>query len=151
MQALFAKIDAEPVRKPKASFQFGALFTGFMATLSPRTLAYGATAAALAIVLQAGLIAGVLVKEHKTATQLASYGQQQTDTGSYLLVGFKPQASAADITKFLMENKASVVSGPASGSGLYRIRVSETALPRQELVAIAKRMQTDPVISLTLP
>ena len=68
-------------------------------------LAYGASAAALAIVLQAGLIAGVLVKEHKTAAQLASH-TQQVDTGSYILIGFNPQASFADVSRFLTENKA---------------------------------------------
>jgi len=59
MEALFAKIDAEPARKPKASFNITAWLTDFVTGFSPRTLAYGATAAALAIVLQAGILAGV--------------------------------------------------------------------------------------------
>ena len=63
MQNLFAKIDAEPARKPKASFNIGAWLTDFVTGFQPRTLAYGATAAALAIVLQAGILAGVFVKE----------------------------------------------------------------------------------------
>ena len=63
MQQLFAKIDAEPARKPKASFNLGAWLTDFVTSFQPRTLAYGATAAALAIVLQAGILAGVFVKE----------------------------------------------------------------------------------------
>ena len=63
MQKLFAKIDAEPARKPKASFNLGAWLTDFVTGFQPRTLAYGATAAALAIVLQAGILAGVFVKE----------------------------------------------------------------------------------------
>src|ERR687892_1237754 len=61
MEALFAKIDAEPVRKPKASFNLTQWMTNFVAGFSPRTLAYGASAAALAIVLQAGILAGVFV------------------------------------------------------------------------------------------
>ncbi len=63
MQQLFAKIDAEPARKPKASFSLTAWLTDFVTGFSPRTLAYGATAAAFAIVLQAGILAGVFVKE----------------------------------------------------------------------------------------
>src|SRR5438093_10495000 len=106
MQTLFAKIDAEPVRKPKVSLNLGAWLSNFVAGFSPRTLAYGASAAALAIVLQAGLIAGVLVKEQKTAAQLASYTKDQLDTGSYILVGFNSQANLADITRFLTEYKA---------------------------------------------
>ena len=63
MEALFAKIDAEPVRKPRMSFNLTAWMTNFVAGFSPRTLAYGASAAALAIVLQAGILAGVFVKQ----------------------------------------------------------------------------------------
>src|SRR3982751_5199118 len=63
MENLLAKIDAEPARKPKVSFNLTAWLTDFVTGFSPRTLAYGATAAALAIVLQAGILAGVFVKE----------------------------------------------------------------------------------------
>src|SRR6185369_82080 len=63
MEALFAKIDAEPKREMKSTFQLGAWLTEMFASFSPRTLAYGATAAALAIVLQAGILAGVFVKQ----------------------------------------------------------------------------------------
>ena len=36
MEALFAKIDAEPVRKPKVSFNITAWMTNFVASFSPR-------------------------------------------------------------------------------------------------------------------
>ncbi len=151
MQALFAKIDAEPARKPQVSFNLGAWLANFVSGFQPRTLAYGATAAALAIVLQAGLIAGVLVKEHKTATQLASYSQQDPETGSFILIRFNPQASVTDITKFLVEHKAIVVGGPSSGSGLFRLRVADSQLPQPEVAAIVKRMQANPVVGFTVP
>ena len=63
MQQLFAKIDAEPARAPKSSFNLGAWLTEFVASFRPRTLAYAASAAALAIVLQAGILTGVFVKD----------------------------------------------------------------------------------------
>jgi anti-sigma-K factor RskA len=152
MQALFEKIDAEPVRKPKASFDLGAWLSNFVAGFSPRTLAYGATAAALAIVLQAGLIAGVLIKEQQAGPQLASFEQNQNvGAGSFVLIRFNPQANAADITKFLQENKAIVVGGPAAGSGMYRLRVAETTVAQAELAAIVKRMAANPVVGLTVP
>ena len=72
MQQLFAKIDAEPVRTPKVSFNLGAWLTDFVTSFQPRTLAYGATAAALAIVLQAGLLAGMFVKDGGTGFTTAS-------------------------------------------------------------------------------
>src|SRR4051794_24931266 len=72
MQQLFAKIDAEPVRTPKVSFNLGAWLTEIVTSFQPRTLAYGATAAALAIVLQAGILAGVFVKDGGTGFTTAS-------------------------------------------------------------------------------
>src|SRR5262245_54807556 len=98
MEQLFAKIDAEPARKPKLSFSVTTWLTDFVTGFSPRTLAYGATAAAFAIVLQAGILAGVFVKEG-TIT-LASL-PENVEEGAFVLVRFNPQASAADITKFL--------------------------------------------------
>ena len=60
VEALFAKIDAEPARAPAALINLGARIREFFASLSPRTLAWSASAAALAILLQAGLIAGIV-------------------------------------------------------------------------------------------
>src|SRR3954464_255746 len=63
MEKLFAKVDAEPVHKPTVSFNLGAWLTELITSFQPRTLAYGAMAAALAIVLQAGVLTGMFVKE----------------------------------------------------------------------------------------
>src|SRR5271163_4440775 len=49
MEALFAKIDAEPARSAVASMNLGARLQEFFAALSPRTLAWSAAAAAIAI------------------------------------------------------------------------------------------------------
>ena len=38
MQSLFAKIDAEPARKPKVSFNLGAWLTDFVGSFQPRWL-----------------------------------------------------------------------------------------------------------------
>ena len=173
MQALFEKIDAEPARQPKVSFNLGAWLTNFVAGFSPRTLAYSATAAALAIVLQAGLIAGVFIKEqgvapqlasygqgdpeerrgvaHRHARQLASHGQGDPEEGSFILIRFNPQSSLAEITQFLNDHKAVVVGGPASGSALFKLRVAKTTLPQNEVQALVKRMQSSPVVGFTVP
>jgi hypothetical protein len=144
MQSLFAKIDAEPARKPTASFNFGAWMTNFVAGFSPRTLAYGATAAALAIVLQAGILAGVFVKEGGVGFTTASL--TQSEEGAFVSVRFKPDASAAELTKFLADNKATIVSGPAAGTGMFKLRVSDRALSDQDVSAIAKKMAASPVV-----
>src|SRR5262249_26775489 len=61
MQKLFAAIDAEPARKPSLTSRFSAGIAQFFAGLSPRTLAYASGVAAVALLLQAGVI-GALIK-----------------------------------------------------------------------------------------
>ncbi len=57
METLFRKIDAEPARTPRVSLNLAERVSEFFASLSPRTLAWSATGAAVALLLQAGLIA----------------------------------------------------------------------------------------------
>ena len=47
--------------------------------------------------------------------------------GAYALIRFQPQASAADITKFLETNKLTLTGGPTAG-GLYRVKVAPKPL-----------------------
>jgi hypothetical protein len=143
MAQLFAKIDAEPARKPAVSFNLGAWLTDFVSSFQPRTLAYGATAAALAIVLQAGILAGVFVKESGPGFTAASL--TVNDDSSFVAVRFKPEASFADISQFLSDNKAVIVGGPLSG-GLFKLRLSERPLPDSELSAIVKKISESPVV-----
>jgi hypothetical protein len=143
MQDLFAKIDAEPARKSKASFTVGAWLTDFVTGFQPRTLAYGATAAALAIVLQAGILAGVFVKEGGVG--FTTVNLPQTQEGAFVSVRFNPQASAADINQFLSDNKASVVGGPDS-TGFFKLRLADRSLSDAELSAVVRRMSANPTV-----
>ena len=151
MQNLFAKIDAEPARKPAASFNIGAWLTGFVASFTPRTLAYAGAAAAIAILLQAGILTGMLVQSGGTYGVASIDSRQQADNGAFVLIRFNPQANVADISKFLAEHNATIIGGPAAGSGLYRLRVADKAVPPGELGAIVKRMQGNPVVGFTVP
>lgn len=147
MEKLFAKIDAEPARKPAASLNLGARISEFFASLTPRTLAWSATAAALAILLQAGFIANIVIKEKTAGTyQTASAPDAAKTAGSYLIVRFQPQATADDIAKYLETNKLSVVSGPTAG-GLYRVQVAPTKLSHDELGTVMKRLHDSKVVS----
>ena len=145
MQQLFEKIDAEPVRTPKVSFNLSAWLTDFVTSFQPRTLAYGAMAAALAIVLQAGILAGVFVKDGGVGFSTAS--APENAKGAFVAVRFNPQASAADITKFLGDNKATIVGGPKPG-GMFTLRVSDKSLSEAELSAVVKKMTASPVVGL---
>lgn len=147
METLLVKIDAEPARRPAMSLNLGARVGGFFAGLTPRTLAWSASAAALAILLQAGLIAGIVLKENQPAGyETASAPSTAPGVGAFTLIRFAPQASFDDINKFLEANKFSIVAGPVAG-GLYKVRVAETALPKDELGKIVKKLQQDKVVS----
>jgi anti-sigma factor RsiW len=143
LDALFKKIDAEPARKPSRSFNLAGRFSEFLASLTPRTLAFSAAAAAFALLLQAGVITGVLLNENTPGYQTAS--APSAAAGSYAMIRFAPQATATDITRFLEANKLSVASGPAPG-GLYRVRVADTGIPKAELVKIVKQLQQDKTV-----
>ena len=149
MAELFAKIDVEPVRRPPLSVTLTARVREFFASRSPRTLAWSAGAAALAIMLQAGVIGGILLKDHgggRTETfETASAVMSAPGDGSYAMVRFQPKANMADITQFLENNKLMIVGGPAAG-GLYRVMVATTKLQRDALVDRIKKLQDDKVV-----
>jgi anti-sigma factor RsiW len=147
VKALFAKIDALPARRPgtlaASAPTFAERIAEFFAALSPRTLALSGAAAALVILLQAGVIGGILLKG---GFETASMPANTPVNGSYALIRFQPQATAADIASFLAANKLSIVDGPSGGGGLYRVRVAETKLAKPELTDIVNKLQNDKVI-----
>ena len=142
MERLFAAIDAEEARAPRHRrwFDLGSRISEFLWSLTPRTLARSAMAAALAILVQAAVIVSVVVKEQGSQSEpgLASAPSE----GSYAVVRFAPQATANDITKFLGTYKATVMDGPLAGQ-VYRIRLAETKLPKEEVGKIVRQMQSE--------
>jgi hypothetical protein len=149
VKALFAKIDALPARRAGTigAPTFAERIAEFFAALSPRTLAWSGAAAALVILLQAGVIADIAFKERSSGESgTASMPANTPADGSYVLMRFQPQATAADIASFLTANEFSIVEGPSRGSMLYRVRVAETKLAKPELTAIVNKLQNDKVI-----
>jgi hypothetical protein len=145
LEKLFTKIDAEPERRQAVSLNLGSRIGEFFASLSPRTLAWSASAAAIAILLQAGLLANIMLKETKTGYETASAPTTDPGVGAFTLIRFAPQASSDDITKFLEANKLSIAAGPMAG-GLYKVRVAVTGIPKGELANIVKKLQQDKVV-----
>jgi len=147
LKSLFAKIDAEPARRPAASFDLAGRVSSFIASFAPRTLAYAGAVAALAIVLQAGVITSLVSNRGGDA----NYKTVSVDPGqgAFALVRFAPNATAADITKFLEDNKAVVVDGPKNG--MYRVRLAVTGMPKEELARIIKQMQDNKTVGFVAP
>ena len=100
----------------------------------------------LAILLQAGLIASVVIKDKSAGSyETASAPSTDPGVGAFTLIRFAPQATPDDVTKFLEANKLPIASGPMAG-GLYKVRVAVTGLPKAELASIVKKLQEDKVV-----
>jgi len=148
MDKLFAAIDAEPKRMHVPSLNLAARVSEFFANLTPRTLAWSASAAAVVLLLQAGIIAVVMFQGESTGTyQTASAPTAvPVQAGSFALVRFAPQASAGDVTKFLEANKLTIAGGPSAGA-LYRVRIADSKLPKAERDGLIKKLQGDKIVS----
>ena len=159
MQKLFAAIDAEPVRKPSLSVSLSARVSEFFARLSPRTLAWSAGVGAVALLLQAGVIGAVLMKNQTASFETASLslnepasGPITRDLGSSAappraLVRFAPEARIADITALLDNYQASIVDG-AKG-GMFRLQFGK-AMSKDEAASLLTRLQREKIVSLAV-
>jgi len=144
MERLLSGIDAEGRPGRARSFRLGPWVAQQLSQLNPRTLAWSASAAALAIVLQAGLLTGLYVNDRATgpAYQTASLPASEQVGGAHAWIGFVSQANASAITKFLQTHKIVLVGGPST-DGLYKVRVADTDLAREDVNRILKRLRED--------
>jgi anti-sigma factor RsiW len=147
MQKLFAAIDAEPARHPRGALglSLSARISGFFASLSPRTLAWSASLGALALLLQAGLIGAVLVKNQSASFQTASLSMNEPVTRT---LGVEAPPRVADITALLDSYQASIIDG-AKG-GLFRLQFNK-AMTKDEAAALISRLQNEKIVSLVVP
>ncbi len=166
METLFRAIDQDRkvVRRVASSPSLGARVAQFF---SPRMLAWTASAAAVIVLLQAGLITRLVLQEHEgvappvqaaAATDMPTFETASApmltrglEVDSYALVRFAPQASIADINKFLDGRDAAIVDGPKAG-GVYRVRVAHGSLSRQQLARVVKELEADKsIVSFAAP
>jgi hypothetical protein len=157
MQKLFAAIDGEPVRKPSVSANISARISEFFAKLSPRTLAWSAGLGAVALLLQAGVIGAVLVKNQGASFQTASLDLSERNapitrelgaSPPRALVRFSDDARVADIKALLDTYQASIVDG-AKG-GLFRLQFGTGAMGKSDLAALMSKLQKEKIVSLAV-
>jgi len=155
MQKLFAAIDAEPAREPRSSLKIASRFTGFFAGLSPRTLAWSASLAGLALLLQAGAIGVVLMSNRPASFETASLSTSEPITRDLAasaatpraLVRFASDARVSDITALLDKYQASIVEGPKGG--MFKLQFGK-AMSRDELTGLLSRLQNEKIVSLAV-
>jgi hypothetical protein len=150
MERLFAAIEAEAPRHQSRSLNIGARLAEFIAGFSPRALAVAASAAALALVLQAGVITSFLVSDQPQYGTASSGPTVEEREGATAFVRFSPQTTAGDITKFLQANRGATVEGPKA-EGLYQLRVMAGDKSNEELARLTKQMQQDKLIISVFP
>jgi hypothetical protein len=158
MQKLFTAIDGEPERKPSMSVSLSARISEFLAKLSPRTLAWSASLGALALLLQAGVIGAVLMKNQGASFQTASLSVEErpapitrdlgAGTPPRALVRFADDARMADIKALLTSYQASIVGG---ANGLFRLQFGDKALGKDEATGLIKRLRSEKIVSLAEP
>jgi anti-sigma factor RsiW len=159
MAKLFAAIDEEPVRKPSLSVSLSARISEFFARLSPRTLAWSASLGAVALLLQAGVIGAVLMKNQTASFQTASLSLNEPSAPitrdlassaapTRALVRFAPEARIADITALLDNYQASIVDG-AKG-GMFRLQFGNKAMSKDETAGLIGRLQREKIVSLAV-
>jgi anti-sigma factor RsiW len=142
MEKLFAAIEAEGGRAPvRRSFDLAGRIAEFLSSFSPRTLAYGAAAAAVALFVQGAVLTTLMVKDQPAGTmELSSYS---STSNAQAEIRFSAQATASEITRFLEAYHAVIVDGPKRGTGFYGIRFTTPDLPKSEIVKSVQLMQAE--------
>lgn len=158
MAKLFAAIDGEPARTPSASLNISAAIAGFFASLSPRTLAWSASLGAVALLLQAGVIGAVLMKNQTNASfqtaSLSTNAPITRDLGAaqqappHALVRFAPEARISDITALLDIYQASIIEG-AKG-GMFRLQLGNKAMSKDEVAGLLNKLSQEKIVSLAV-
>ena len=156
MQKLFAAIDAEPARKPSTSLNIATRIFGFFASLSPRTLAWSAGLAAVALLVQAGFIGTVLLDNRPSSFQTASLSMNDQPITRDLsatpplraLVRFAPDARVDDVTALLDKYQASIIGG--GKAGMFRVQFANGSVSKDEFTNLLSRLQNEKAVSLAV-
>jgi len=162
MENLFRTIDKErKTARAQAPASRGLL--AWLADLfTPRVLAFSASAAAIVVLLQAGLIAKLMQDQSDTSGPAVRYetsSEQSGSTtrgieiGSYALVRFAPQATVAEITRFLDGHGATIVDGPRPGgpAGMYRVKIARVYLQRPEIERVLREFTASGLVNAATP
>jgi anti-sigma-K factor RskA len=111
-----------------------------MMAFSPRTLAFAACTAVAVIAVQTIMLSGLVGQGSGGKYETASAPTVSVLAGNYAMVEFVSTAQASQIAAFLKQFNATIVDGPRA-SGLYRIRIGDTVLSKNEIDSILESMK----------
>jgi anti-sigma-K factor RskA len=144
-ERLMARIDAEPRAVRRARSPLLSRLTKLVSGGSPQTWRWLGAAAAVVIVVQAGVIA-----EFAERTETAGTRSVELSQSSYVLIQFKSAATAADITRYFETNHLLLVAGPLPG-GLYRMKLADRKLSQTEFDERLRALQQAAVVASVRP
>jgi anti-sigma factor RsiW len=144
---VLATAEAEP-RKPGAFARLASLL-GLGAGGNPTRLAWAAAAAAVVILLQAAAIVALLPDTRGSGYRTASEATPTVD-GANVIVAFAPDSRLEEVGAWLKQHDASIVEGPRGGD-MYRLRVGDKALGRDEMAALLAELAKAPIVRMVLP
>lgn len=166
MAKVFARIEnGQAQARPRRRINFGEWLTGWLPHWQPHSFALAGLAAALVAMVEAGLLASMMLRGpqpgviyetdfgpvNATGQEGAADGAGSASRGinnrpgTFVIVALRPEATAAQIEGFLDRYHASIVDGPKPG-GFYRIRVSDKVLAPDEVRSIAAAMRKEGAI-----
>jgi hypothetical protein len=142
MEKLFAAIDAEGAykRKPGLALDLRTKLAEFFSAFAPRTLAFAGGAAAVVILLQAGVIGGMVLNSPAGHEQAPPKLASVEPVGINFFVNFAPKVTADEVTKFLRDHKATIIDGPRI-QGTYQVQFREIAT-KEDTARILRELQS---------
>jgi hypothetical protein len=154
MQSLLAAIDAEPERKPTPSRGISRGIARFFAALTPRTLAWSASLAAVVLLVQAGIIGEMLTRNSPASFQTASLGTDEpivrslrSESPPRALVRFEPDARIADITALLNTYHATIIG---ARGGMFRLQFGDRAMSEDEAAGLLRKLDGEKIVSVAV-
>jgi anti-sigma factor RsiW len=168
MQKLFAGIDADPTQAAAVSRGLRRRLLGFFEHLSPHALAWSASFGILLVLVQAAVIAAVLIRSQPATYQTASSDirqrvaqapmsarmnapltralePQQAAAPVHALVRFVPDARVSDITALLRNYQATITDGDRGGT--FTLQLGDHAMAKDAAESLIARLQHEKIIS----
>jgi anti-sigma-K factor RskA len=145
MEKLFAAIEAEGAPAPaRRSFDLVGRVSEFLSGFAPRTIAYAAAAATVALFLQSAMLTAALMKDRSDMPTTPQLANAEKTSNAHAVIRFSPQATSSAINSFLNAHGAEVVHGPGR-NGSFDIRFTAEPSPG-EIVKNVQRMQSETMV-----
>ncbi len=151
LDRLRASVAAHP-RRPSLAMRmerWREVLTDAVGSLAPSQVALAGSAAAILILLQAGVIGVLMVQRGNSPVYETAAGRQEMRPGIEMLVKFKETATAGEIDALLSKLDARIVDGPRSG--LYRLRVAQTDAEDRGRAAALRAFRQSGLVGVVLP